>query len=183
MFARAPKSNVAKFQSTLPQGERLVVFIPTFDNSISIHAPTRGATRLISEGHSGYIYFNPRSHKGSDATRSNRVPVSNYFNPRSHKGSDGLLYTATRNQAFQSTLPQGERRQRARSPPGPWKISIHAPTRGATYLAVLKGWITLISIHAPTRGATAWIQNRSVPRRFQSTLPQGERRKCRVLAH
>ena len=68
-------------------------------------------------------------------------------------GCDGLLYTATRNQAFQSTLPQGERRQRARSPPGPWKISIHAPTRGAT-IQVSKSPISF---------------------QFQSTLPQGER--------
>ena len=176
MFARAPKSNVAKFQSTLPQGERLVVFIPTFDNSISIHAPTRGATRLISEGHSGYIYFNPRSHKGSDRIRRDlavgkKISIHAPTRGATHGGGQGCwaeaisIHAPTRGATetevvsplstiFQSTLPQGERRQRARSPPGPWKISIHAPTRGATYLAVLKGWITLISIHAPTRGAT-----------------------------
>ena len=132
------------------------MFIPTFDNSISIHAPTRGATRLISEGHSGYIYFNPRSHKGSDRIRRD--------------------------------LAVGK------------KISIHAPTRGATHGGGQGCWAEAISIHAPTRGATAWIQKRSVPRRFQSqgerhsipyrrckvwqfqsTLPQGERRKAVFL--
>ena len=32
-----------------------------------------------------------------------------------------------------------------------------------------------ISIHAPTRGATQWVYNKIIERRFQSTLPQGER--------
>ena len=33
-------------------------------------------------------------------------------------------------------------------------ISIHAPTRGATWWDLDRGVIHLISIHAPTRGAT-----------------------------
>ena len=36
-----------------------------------------------------------------------------------------------------------------------WKISIHAPTRGATGSEALKDALMNISIHAPTRGATA----------------------------
>ena len=56
-----------EFQSTLPQGER-----PKFDSlsslssSISIHAPTRGATLIYFNILSYNLYFNPRSHKGSD---------------------------------------------------------------------------------------------------------------------
>jgi len=33
-------------------------------------------------------------------------------------------------------------------------ISIHAPTRGATIFLLLSAFMLLISIHAPTRGAT-----------------------------
>ena len=76
-------------------------------------------------------------------------------------------------------------------------ISIHAPTRGATYyrchhlqpsqfqstlprgerhdrslrLAASSG----ISIHAPTRGATIDVLLNSASAQFQSTLPRGER--------
>ena len=54
---------------------------------------------------------------------------------------------------FQSTLPREER------PDLPAlrsqiKISIHAPTRGATVTGVMFSAIQTISIHAPTRGAT-----------------------------
>ena len=57
-----------------------------------------------------------------------------------------------------------------------FKISIHAPTRGATCNLLRSLVSRIISIHAPTRGATLkclhscllWIA-------FQSTLPRGER--------
>ena len=56
---------------------------------ISIHAPTRGATFMIPTVKIKPLYFNPRSHKGSDFAGV-RMSVSLYL--------------------FQSTLPQGERR-------------------------------------------------------------------------
>ena len=58
---------------------------------ISIHAPTRGATRhariLIRKMHN----FNPRSHKGSDEIGASLDLEITDFNPRSHKGSDFLI--------------------------------------------------------------------------------------------
>ena len=98
---------------------------------ISIHAPARGATNSASmmsalslfqstlpQGERPYIqnqtrhfvYFNPRSHKGSDSDELRTALTEGYFNPRSHKGSDvdDSDYTDRR------------------------YISIHAPTRGAT---------------------------------------------------
>ena len=101
------------------------------------------------------------------------------FNPRSHKGSD--LFSPRRfskYSRFQSTLPQGER-------PGLISygiylqfISIHAPTRGATDPSPRIRMTHPISIHAPTRGATGprgrIKKSRNI---FQSTLPQGERRR------
>ena len=87
--------------------------------------------------------------------------------------------------AFQSALPRGERQQIGGSPDEDRNISIHAPTRGATFKDCyrLLCWIfqsTLprgerqyfhfcskmlkkISIHAPTRGATTF------PGTFRST--------------
>ena len=87
---------------------------------------------------------------------------------------NGLIYQLA--SIFQSTLPRGER------PLSPFKyaylkdISIHAPTRGATYIGAGVHHIRGISIHAPTRGATVIAinsGNRSMI--FQSTLPRGER--------
>ena len=124
--------DVAKFQSTLPQGERPVksfqylsvkYFNPRSHKGsddadiaidgyagISIHAPTRGATKTLPRRNVRHTDFNPRSHKGSDTvyyryriaqiisihapTRgATIVPLSPLippvnFNPRSHKGSD-----------------------------------------------------------------------------------------------
>ena len=56
-----------EFQSTLPQGERLVCGqTKTFGKAISIHAPTRGATGPRIGCRGPRDDFNPRSHKGSD---------------------------------------------------------------------------------------------------------------------
>ena len=101
-------------------------------DSISIHAPTRGATVSAQNwaacivdfnprSHEGsdfsgqwmvccLIDFNPRSHEGSDETGRSGVRTGKNFNPRSHEGSDAAmcgLFMYSR--IFQSTLPRGER--------------------------------------------------------------------------
>ena len=55
------------------------------------------------------------------------------------------------------------------------KVSIHAPTRGATVTDVESRPPDDVSIHAPTRGATRVPRNRVVPLWFQSTHPHGVR--------
>ena len=54
-------------------------------------------------------------------------------------------------------------------------ISIHAPTRGATISPYPQPYPTSISIHAPTRGATVILMEDGFGKKFQSTLPRGER--------
>ena len=163
------------FQSTLPRGERqttnssCIVFhhfnprshegsdvksaVTFIQQTISIHAPTRGATfiALVSslsygfqstlprgerqqrdQRHSRNCYFNPRSHEGSDYSRLWALLLHQYFNPRSHEGSDSISFDICTMTA----------------------ISIHAPTRGATEVDPAKYYDQGISIHAPTRGAT-----------------------------
>ena len=99
---------------------------------ISIHAPTRGATWITISTARMHFNFNPRSHEGSD--KKERVITDEVlnFNPRSHEGSDlsSFKYAYLKD------------------------ISIHAPTRGAT----LKNLHLFIDITI-----------------FQSTLPRGER--------
>ena len=77
-----------------------------------------------------------------------------YFNPRSHEGSDD-----NRTGDIKCL-----------------KISILAPTRGATRFICEQYAGLSISIHAPTRGATVFKIIKSVGYTiFQSTLPRGER--------
>ena len=76
---------------------------------------------------------------------------------------------------FQSTLPREERHVRNNDVPCRDRISIHAPTRGATTEVRIIAILTFISIHAPTRGATRCaLRNLNIPT-FQSTLPREER--------
>ena len=120
------------FQSTLPRGERLDVV----------------------SSWKWRLYFNPRSHEGSDADWIRSRRRNSYFNPRSHEGSDPRkrywisyfaisIHAPTRGATctksleacvweFQSTLPRGERRYDGKLNDLSASISIHAPTRGAT---------------------------------------------------
>ena len=166
-----------QFQSTLPRRER----------------------RYKRRYRCGFIYFNPRSHEGSDyvnvtSCRLSAISIhaptkgathfplcpsvhSHYFNPRSHEGSDAFSIVSVSSFAlFQSTLPRRERLYSFNFSPPVQKISIHAPTKGATYFhhlfinfnlfqstlprrerqqLICKHQFHLrISIHAPTKGAT-----------------------------
>ena len=103
-----------RFQSTLPREERRRTPGRRHkDIPISIHAPTRGATPPGHMPHQQRQNFNPRSHERSDkallGTKQQRI----HFNPRSHERSDGLQSAAC----------------------SAGRISIHAPTRGATATA------------------------------------------------
>ena len=127
------KTAYQKFQSTLPQGERHNTLYPYFFGyTISIHAPTRGATKMqfpLSRLQTISIHAPTRGATCKPLPAQTRV---NHFNPRSHKGSDmfGLMPILVA------------------------LISIHAPTRGATNCALYLYSVASISIHAPTRGAT-----------------------------
>ena len=85
-------------------------YIRGFITPISIHAPTRGATGDRKKDHAQRWNFNPRSHEGSDFSSADCTRAFAYFNPRSHEGSDASHLRVLINA----------------------RISIHAPTRGAT---------------------------------------------------
>ena len=114
------------------RGATLLLIFALATAIISIHAPTRGATRRVICPSSWILYFNPRSYKRSDRKNDTRLNKGLYFNPRSYKRSDFNVDILTL-----QTI-----------------ISIHAPTRGATHISLLRRKKPMISIHAPTRGAT-----------------------------
>ncbi len=77
---------------------------------------------------------------------------------------------------FQSTHPHGVRRFHSLLELKEFRVSIHAPTRGATFRFFHKIIWRFVSIHAPTRGATQQtIRINRLSKEFQSTHPHGVR--------
>ena len=151
--------------------------------------------RVVSIG----IYFNPRSHKGSDWFYSGnyvheRISIhaptrgATFHISKFHKCLNAFQSTLPQGErhlrdqfqyylnSFQSTLPQGERPEEKAAADVRWNFN---PRSHKGSDNVNRDWLINgdISIHAPTRGATSkttlsfWIHSL-----FQSTLPQGERR-------
>ena len=77
---------------------------------VSIHAPTRGATRAISDLQRNITCFNPRTHTGCDVADSTHNYDVVSFNPRTHTGCDKYKSnTFICTLWFQSTHPHGVR--------------------------------------------------------------------------
>ena len=126
--------------------------------------------------------FNPRTHTGCDKASDMSVKVSTVFQSTHPHGVRRFVdntYWLTHNK-FQSTHPHGVRRcsqnglclgicfnpRTHTGCDGSWlelffrylsRVSIHAPTRGATRLCYPIGYGNYVSIHAPTRGATGLL--------------------------
>ena len=177
MRQRAVFAN-AVFQSTHPHGVRLAkaavlsgavrvsIHAPTRgatrlladkDNtlSVSIHAPTRGATHQLSN-HVRGIRFNPRTHTGCDDLMVKQGQLTEAFVSIHAPTRGATLYMRDFNVGYLSFNP--------RTHTGcddfdsvahiTIKVSIHAPTRGATCRVQRFSYVYTVSIHAPTRGAT-----------------------------
>ena len=145
---------VTLFQSTLPQGERL----PNWCSMLRL------------------LYFNPRSHKGSDLighSVKDFRPISIHAPTR---GATPLPSSYRQVHRFQSTLPQGERPKSWSGSAIPVKFQSTLPQgerqcrattrklhnlfqstlpQGERHMSLSNRYtILIISIHAPTRGAT-----------------------------
>ena len=125
---------------------------------ISIHAPSRGAT-LIGRLTKDIELFQSTHPQGVRLVMTLITLYMANFNPRTLKGCD--------------------KPRRADTPPS--SISIHAPSRGATYAQANDDRKQDISIHAPSRGATYVRLLRGKRPQFQSTHPQGVRLKRKSL--
>ena len=143
---------------------------------ISIHAPTRGATDELWSGISEFFifqstlpreerqwsvcllmwlhqYFNPRSHERSDLRLCIRLGLTLNFNPRSHERSDVLVRSGLRLSRY-------------------FNPRSHERSDGKVCCDIKR---IKISIHAPTRGATMPACQVLQCKLFQSTLPREER--------
>ena len=150
------RNAVTVFQSTRPRGARRPKTRSTTPNRIvSIHAPTRGATTGTLTAVSVNAGFNPRAHAGRDhyhhyqqrwrnqfqSTRPRgarqilctAILKTAGFNPRAHAGRDTKHFQKPQMRVFQSTRPRGARQINNQTRACLRLVSIHAPTRGATY--------------------------------------------------
>ena len=123
------------------------------------------------------IDFNPRSHKGSDGYVSAEYSDENGFQSTLPQGERQKSLVESQNtQIFQSTLPQGERRDAGKLP-GQRDVDFNPRSHKGSdgHIIIWAVHRYKISIHAPTRGATQMTNLKRIREEFQSTLPQGER--------
>ena len=101
---------LAKFQSTLPHGERHSNgnkrIQPKVFQSTLPHGERPAPLTHIQSG----LLFQSTLPHGERRSLHGSVRSSRGFNPRSHMGSDANLSTYHADAKFQSTLPHGERR-------------------------------------------------------------------------
>ena len=153
---------------------------------ISIHAPTRGATKVACYL-ATLIKFQSTLPREERPVRRYSLPlISVNFNPRSHERSDNIQnLTFALTKRFQSTLPREERRcMRVRIAAPLCNFNPRSHERSDSN-GLMMFDDTLISIHAPTRGATILCNHRGLVFGFQSTLPREERLSfpCNISFH
>jgi len=78
---------------------------------------------------------------------------------------------------FQSTRPRRARRKQSYHFTTLKKVSIHAPTQGATQIISDNSQYRHVSIHAPTQGATVVAETLEFAMLFQSTRPRRARHR------
>ena len=142
------------FQFTRPRGARPAVFCATCERRKFQFTRPRGARQTFCRTARRHACFNSRAHEGRDDGREGSALLEHGFNSRAHEGRDA---------------------DRIFDRDGNIRVSIHAPTRGATGEVALHAGLLLVSIHAPTRGATSARRFSVVLMWFQFTRPRGAR--------
>ena len=97
------------FQSTLPQGERQLYSAYILSNILYFNPRShKGSDHIFRQCRSTDWNFNPRSHKGSDGFEVYKTGEVVDFNPRSHKGSDtGAFFLYSKSDDFNPRSHKG----------------------------------------------------------------------------
>ena len=140
--------------------------------AVSIHAPTKGATRAPPLSCPSLPGFNPRTHEGCDTSMMRWYLRKGFQSTHPRRVRPSIFFSSFAQRRFQSTHPRRVRRRQPAAQGGDSGVSIHAPTKGATYGTFQKSQILEVSIHAPTKGATGNLRHREVTQEFQSTHPR-----------
>ena len=122
--------------------------------AVSIHAPTRGATSAFCNNARNALFQSTHPH-GVRLTAIERRSKPFCFNPRTHTGCDSLPTShPLLSFVFQSTHPHGVRPFRGCSICISWSFNPRTHTGCDTGSPLRSTATILVSIHAPTRGAT-----------------------------
>ena len=163
------------FQFTRPRGARQSSGYATASMlSVSIHAPTRGATnnQPCNGNQERFQFTRPRGARRI-SRRCNAIRVC--FNSRAHEGRDSKASDMRLMKRFQFTRPRGARLYL----PGVCSSATSFNSRaheGRDQPFPIHTCRVLVSIHAPTRGATNCICLSPPCNAFQFTRPRGARR-------
>ena len=151
------------------------------DDGVSIHAPTRGATAPLDRAGVGDGVSIHAPTRGATTHWQPLPEPPKCFDPRPHARGDAPIAGRTRClSGFRSTPPREGRLRVGVFVSLGDGVSIHAPTRGATWFSGAPGRLESVSIHAPTRGATPGVADENFRlRKFRSTPPREGRRKIR----
>ena len=156
--ATISRRSIRLFRSTLPHGERPArLDAHRRCMHVSIHAPARGATAMLS-----------RCIRRISRFRSTL--------PHGERPSSAIT-SASSCDRFRSTLPHGERPAHARRSVAD-ASGFDPRSRTGSDRRSACDWLRgiAVSIHAPARGATSQSQRSALgSQRFRSTLPHGER--------
>ena len=167
--------HVARFNSRAHEGRDIAVNAERRDCDVSIHAPTRGATVLDERGVIGCGVSIHAPTRGATPRRHGfPLRVSFQFTrPRGARPSPPATQIPAGR--FQFTRPRGARRGRGADVQIPDRVSIHAPTRGATR-GCKRHWAAPQFQFTRPRGARhrQGIFVRNVVQ-FQFTRPRGAR--------
>ena len=143
---------------------------------VSIHAPTRGATLPVQPGRRGNRVSIHAPTRGATSAPVVWILPVRRFNPRPHAGGDlSFALLKMGSIMFQSTPPRGGR---PRSSSSSWmniRVSIHAPTRGATAPRSSLSKRSLFQSTPPRGGRLGIFPASLTVSMFQSTPPRGGR--------
>ncbi len=152
--------------------------LPLWLCSVSIHAPTRGATQIDLPLKSITLFQSTLPRGGRRSVRAvNRECIVSIHAPARGATSNSAVSSMTE-RMFQSTPPRGGRLNRTRSKST--TLSFNPRPRAGGDIITTIGLITqlAVSIHAPARGATFALPEFDRLGKFQSTPPRGGRPSC-----
>ena len=126
-----------QFQSTRPRGARPVHLLGRAALIVSIHAPTWGATPFFSIV-SHMVRFQSTRPRGARLSVDLFRGVKKCFNPRAHVGRDDRYQYYHRSQCSFNPRAHVGRDFKQLLICSPTRVSIHAPTWGATQCSLLQ---------------------------------------------
>ena len=148
-----PGGGPRRFNSRAHGGRDFPALPPLGSRDVSIHAPTGGATGRAGEAHHVHTFQFTRPRGARPETSSSRGSRRTFQFTRPRGARLSKFETLKEVVKFQFTRPRGARLRHLWTF-GILRVSIHAPTGGATRKEGTGVRQATVSIHAPTGGAT-----------------------------